>query len=64
MKGKELGGHRGISVGVERRVGEGWRKVLTRVEGACEVPLKVLGMPSSRRGSQLGLGLNRIVEIS
>lgn len=24
--------------------GEGWKEVLTRAEGACEVPVKVLGV--------------------
>ena len=53
--------------------GEGWREVLTRAEGICEVPVKILGCHGSgeivgmlgrRRVSQLGLGLNGIVGIS
>lgn len=37
MKGEELGGHGGGG-------SEGWKKVPTRGERACELPVKVLGV--------------------
>jgi len=47
VKGEVLGGHGGVSVELGRKVSEGWKKVLTRGEGACEVPVKALEL--SRR---------------